>query len=79
MTKIKNCHNWDVNDFFDRAMSQNLHVNDFKCVEDIFEFDERFPKFIMKKVMKDISLKLISNIKNMYKLFIKIYHFYLKE
>ena len=52
MTKIKNCHNWDVNDFFDRAMSQNLHVNDFKCVEDIFEFDERFPKFIMKKVMK---------------------------
>ena len=35
---------WDVNNLHSWAMSKNLPVNDFKCIEDIFEFDESFIK-----------------------------------
>ena len=46
---------WDVNNLYCWEMSQNLTVNDFKWVEDIYEFDESFKKFIMKKLKKDFS------------------------
>ena len=35
---------WDVNNLYSWAMSKNLPVNNFKCIEDIFEFDESFIK-----------------------------------
>ena len=35
---------WDVNNLYGWAMSKKLSVNDFKCVEDISEFDESFIK-----------------------------------
>ena len=35
---------WDVNDMHGWAMSQKIPVNDFKCVEDISEFDKFFIK-----------------------------------
>ena len=41
-------------------MSQKLLVNDVKWVEDISEFNESFMKVIMKKIMKDINLRLCS-------------------
>ena len=31
---------WDVNNFYGGAISQKVPVNDFKCVENIFEFNE---------------------------------------
>ena len=35
---------WDVNNLYGWAVSRKLSVNDFKCVEDISEFDESFIK-----------------------------------
>ena len=43
------------------------------------EFDERFKKFVMKKVMKDIFLKLMFNILKIYVTFTIIYPFCRKE
>ena len=72
--------NWDINNVYDLTMSQKLPVNDFQLVGDISEFDESFIKsYIIKKVMKDIFLKLMFNILENYITFIMIYHFYLKE
>ena len=60
-------------------MSQNLPVNNLEWIEDFSKLNEDFIKNMMKKVMKDIFLKLIFNIlKNCLK-FIMIYHFYHKE
>ena len=64
---------WDVNNLCGSAMSQKLPVNNFKWI-DIFH-----KKTIMKKVMKDISLKLMLNIVEIYIIFIIIYHFYQEE
>ena len=44
------------------TVSKNLPVNNFKWVKDISKFDESFIKVIMKKVIKDIFLKLMFNI-----------------
>ena len=35
---------WDANNSYGWAMSQKLSVNDFKCVQDVFEFNEDFRK-----------------------------------
>ena len=35
---------WDVNNLYQWAMSQRLPVNDFKRVEDMYEFNEEFIK-----------------------------------
>ena len=70
----------DVSNLYGWAISQKLPLNNFEWIEDIFEFNEYFIKnYIMKKVMKDIFLKLMFNILKNYMNFILIYHFYLKE
>ena len=43
-------------------MLQKLPINKFEWVEDTSQFNEDFIKTPMKKVMKDIFLKLICNI-----------------
>ena len=54
---------WDVNDLYGRTMSQKLPVNNFERVKDTCQFNEDFiEKTIMKKVMKDIFLKLMLTI-----------------
>ena len=47
--------------------------------EDTSQFNEDFIKAIIKKVMKDIFLKLIFNILKTYMNFIMIYHFLLER
>ena len=42
MIKIKNCQNWDVNNFHGSAMSLKLSVNNFKWVQDIFKSEESY-------------------------------------
>ena len=63
---------WDANNLYGWAMSPKLPVNSFERTEDTSQSNEDFIKTIMKKVMKDIFLKLTFNILN-------IYHFYQKE
>ena len=58
-------------------MSQKLPVNNFEWIKDTCQFNE--DKTVMKKVMKDIFLKLMSNILEDYMNFIMIYYFCLKE
>ena len=70
---------WNINNLYGCEMSQKLPVNNFKWVNDISNFDESLEKVIMKKVMKDISLKSISSTWKIYTTFTMIYHFYLKE
>ena len=41
---MSNLEHWDVNNLYGWAMSQNLHVNDFNCTEDVSKFDESFIK-----------------------------------
>ena len=54
---------WDVNYLYGRTMSQKLPVNNFERVKDTCQFNEGFiEKTIMKKVMKDIFLKLMLTI-----------------
>ena len=54
---------YDVRNLYGWEMSPKFPVNQFRWVEDIFEFDEMKALWedVMKKGMKDISLKLISN------------------
>ena len=51
---------WDVNNY-GCAMLQKLPVNNFEWIKDTSQFKEDFIKNIMKKVIKDIFLKLIFN------------------
>ena len=60
-------------------MSQKLPVNNFEWIEETSQFDGDFTKTIMKKVMKDIFLKLMFNILKNYTNVIMIYHFYKNE
>ena len=60
-------------------MLQKLPVICFEWTEDISEFDEGFIKAIIKKVTKDIFMKLIFTARKIYTAFNMIYHFYLNE
>ena len=61
-------------------VAQKLSVNNFEWIKDTSQFNEDFiKKTIMKKVMKDIFLKLMFKILKNYVNFVMIYYFYLKE
>ena len=47
-------------------MSQKLPLNNFERIEDTSQFKEDSIKIIMKKVMKDISIKLMFNIEKLH-------------
>ena len=40
--KLVYLKDWDVNNLYGRAMSQRLPANDFKWVEETFQFNEYF-------------------------------------
>ena len=52
---------WDVNNLYGSAMLQKLSVINLEWIKDTSQFKEDFIKNIMKKVIKDIFLKLIFN------------------
>ena len=60
-------------------MWQKLAVNNFEWIKDTSQFNKDFIKTIIKKIMKDIFLKLMFSTLENYMNFIKIYHFDLKE
>ena len=70
---------WDLYSLYGQVMPLKLPVNKFEWIEDIAQFTEDFIKNIMKKVIKDISSKLMFNIQKKYMNFIMICHFYQKE
>ena len=71
---------WDANNLCGCLLLKKLPVNKSECVADTSEFDEDFiKKTKMKKVVKDILLNLMFNIKENYMNFIMIYRFYQKE
>ena len=67
-----NLQYWHENNLYDWVISQKLPVNKFEWIEDLIKISY---KNTMKKVMKDISLKLIFNILKKYLNFIMIYYF----
>ena len=67
---------WDVNNSYVWEMLQKLPVNKFEWIDDFSKFNEDFTKNNMKKVMKDIFLKLMFNILKKYMNFIMTYHFF---
>ena len=61
-------------------MSQIPPVSNFDWVEDTSQFNEvLLKKHLTKKVMKDLFLKLMFNILEIYITFIMIFYFYRKE
>ena len=57
---------WDVNDFQDGTVLQKLPVNNFDWIKDTSQFNKDFIKTIMKKMIKNIFLKLVFNILKRY-------------
>ena len=51
----------DANNLYGQAMSQKLSVNGFEWMEQLFVFDERFIKNLMKIMIKGIFLKQTLN------------------
>ena len=61
-------------------MPQKLPVNNFEWIKETSQFNEDFiQKTMMKKVKKDIFLKLMFNMQKNYVNFMVTYHFYMKE
>ena len=61
-------------------MSQIPPVSNFDWVEDTSQFNEvLLKKHLTKKVMKDLFLKLMFNILEIYITFTMIFYFYRKE
>ena len=53
---------WAGNNLYGWAISQKLPVNNFKWIEETSQLNKDFIKTVMKKMMKDIFLKLKFNI-----------------
>ena len=70
---------WAVNNLYGWAISQKLPVNNFKWIEETSQLNKDFIKTVMKKIMKDIFLKLMFNIQKNYMNFMMTYLFYQKE
>ena len=76
---------WDVHNLYSWAMSQKLPGNNFGWSKGTSQFNKKIlkktisKKTMMKKVKKDIFLKLMFNILKNCMTFIMIYHFYLKK
>ena len=65
----------DANNLYGWAMSQTLHTNDFRQVEDLSQFNEDFIKNMMKIIIQDIFLKQMQSIQKNYLIFLKIFDF----
>ena len=63
----------------DYDKNKELPVNNFEWVKYTFQFSEDLKKTIMKKLMKDIFLKLMFNSLKNCMSFIMIYYFYYKD
>ena len=62
------------------AMPQKLPVSNFEWIKDTFQFNEDFiKKTMMKKVIKDVFLKLMFNILKIYIIFIMVSKFFQRE
>ena len=70
----------NVNNMYGWAMPQKLPVSNCEWIKDTFQFNEDFiKKTIMKKVIKDVFLKLMFNILKIYIIFIMVSQFYQRE
>ena len=69
----------DVSNLYGCTMPQKLPVNNFEWIKNASQFNKNFVKTIMKKVMKDVFLKMMYNIVKNNMNVITIYHFYQKE
>ena len=69
----------DANNLHGWAMSQKRPVNGFKWAKTLSKFNESFIKGYNEIVIGGILLKWMLSIQKVYLIFIKIYHFYLKE
>ena len=63
---------WDVNNLYGWVMLHKLQEDNFEWIKDTSKFNENFIKTILKKVMNDISLKLMFKI---FKNYMNINHF----
>ena len=63
----------------DYDKNKELSVNNFDWIKYTFQFSEDLKKTIMKKLMKDIFLKLMFNSLKNCMSFIMIYYFYYKD
>ena len=74
---------WGVNNLYGQAKSQKLYVNNFKQVEDTFEFNKDFIKNYNdesgKGYFQEDDVEYPENLHNLYYLHQKIYPFCLKE
>ena len=66
---------WDVNNLCGWAILQKLPVNNFKWIEDAFQFNEDFIKNYNEESNEGIFSKLIFNILKNYMNFMMIFHF----
>ena len=69
----------DTNNLYGWEMSPKLPTNNFKQVEDLFQFNEDFIKIMMKTVIRDILLKQIMSIQKNYLIILKNIQSQLKE
>ena len=68
----------DANNLYDKAMTEKLPVRGFRWMDDISKIDEDFVKDYNKNDNKVIYLMWMYIILINYKIFIVIFHFYLK-
>ena len=61
---------WDVNNLYGWAMLQDLPISNVDWIEGTYQFYEDFIKTVMKKLIKDIFLKLMFKILKSYMNFI---------